>query len=68
MSKESKRERRESSPDTVDTRTDTHEEVYLYSHSGIQEKHGTIPSWLKLVVFGLLAWSVYYTIRYWSGD
>ncbi len=43
-------------------------EVYHYQDSGIQERHGAIPLWLKLVSIGLLVWSIYYTIRYWSGD
>jgi hypothetical protein len=44
----------------------SHEEIYLYQNSGIQERHGTVPLWLKLVSIGLLAWAVYYTIQYWS--
>jgi hypothetical protein len=42
------------------------EEVYLYQHAGIQERHGAIPFWLKLVVAGLLLWGAYYLIQYWS--
>lgn len=41
-------------------------EPYRYEHSGIQERHGGIPIWLALVVLGLIVWSIYYTIRYWS--
>lgn len=41
-------------------------ETYRYEHSGIQERHGGIPIWLALVVLGLIVWSIYYTIRYWS--
>jgi hypothetical protein len=43
------------------------EDVYLYADSGIHERHGAIPLWLKLVVVGLLLWSVYYMVQYWSG-
>jgi len=43
-----------------------HEEIYLYQNSGIQERHGTVPLWLKLVSVGLLAWAIYYTIQYWN--
>lgn len=39
---------------------------YLYRHAGIEERDGRIPFWLMLVVVGLLVWSVYYTIRFWS--
>lgn len=42
------------------------EEVYLYGHAGIQERHGAVPLWLQLVVTGLLLWGAYYLIQYWS--
>src|SRR3989442_10007282 len=42
------------------------DEVYLYADAGIQERHGAIPMWLKIVVTGLLLWGVYYLIQYWS--
>jgi mono/diheme cytochrome c family protein len=45
-----------------------HEEVYLYPDSGILEKHGVIPLWLKLLCYGLIIWGVYYTIKYWSSE
>jgi hypothetical protein len=41
------------------------EPVYLYKEAGIRERHGSIPLWLTLVSIGLLAWGVYYMIRYW---
>jgi hypothetical protein len=41
-------------------------EVYRYEHSGIAERHGTIPGWLLLVAIALLIWGVYYTIKYWN--
>ena len=41
-------------------------DVYRYEASGIEERRGRVPVWLTLVVFGLLVWAVYYTIRYWS--
>ncbi len=48
--------------------THAEDEPYLYQDSGIAERHGAIPLWLKLVSIGLIVWSIYYTIRYWSGD
>ena len=42
--------------------------AYLYWHAGIRERDGSIPVWLMLVVIGLLIWSVYYTVRYWSAS
>lgn len=44
------------------------EEGYLYRFAGIRERDGAIPLWLKLVVAGLLFWSLYYSIVYWSGS
>lgn len=41
---------------------------YVYRHAGIKERDGHIPFWLILVVAGLIAWSVYYAIRYWSAS
>jgi hypothetical protein len=46
---------------------DVHDQQsYLYRHAGIEEREGRIPLWLAGVVAGLLMWSVYYMIRYWS--
>jgi len=42
------------------------EEEYLYKQSGIRERHGSVPLWLKLVVVALLIWSLYYMIRFWN--
>lgn len=42
------------------------ERPYRYRHAGIEEREGHIPLWLMLVVAGLLLWSVYYTIQFWS--
>lgn len=44
----------------------SHQDVYLYKASGIEERHGTIPLWLQLVAYGLIVWGIYYTIHYWS--
>ncbi|HET6675312.1 MAG TPA: hypothetical protein VFG71_08235 [Nitrospiraceae bacterium] len=41
-------------------------DVYRYEPSGIRERSGHIPIWLKLVAFGLIVWGIYYAIRYWS--
>lgn len=50
--------------DDNERREDT--QPYLYRHAGIEERDGRIPLWLAGVVVGLLIWSVYYMIRYWS--
>lgn len=46
--------------------TEQEEKEYLYAQSGIRERHGSIPLWLKFVVIGLLVWSVYYVVQFWS--
>jgi hypothetical protein len=38
--------------------------VYRYEPSGILERSGSIPIWLKLAVFGLIVWGMYYAWRY----
>ncbi|WP_447598304.1 hypothetical protein [Nitrospira sp. Nam80] len=41
-------------------------DIYRYEPSGIRERSGHIPTWLKLVIFALIVWGLYYGIRYWS--
>jgi hypothetical protein len=38
--------------------------IYRYEPSGIGERSGHVPLWLKLVAFGLILWGVYYAMRY----
>ncbi|MGC3976697.1 MAG: hypothetical protein QM771_20295 [Nitrospira sp.] len=40
--------------------------VYRYEPSGITERSGHIPSWLKVILFGLVLWGIYYGVRYWN--
>ena len=40
--------------------------IYRYEPSGIWERSGHVPVWLKFVVFGLILWGVYYSMRYWN--
>lgn len=40
--------------------------LYRYEPSGIVERSGHIPIWLKLVVFALIVWGLYYAWRYWN--
>jgi len=44
------------------------EEEYLYQSSGIRERRGQIPLWIKLVIALLFVWSVYYLVQFWSAD
>ena len=43
---------------------DEKQEEYLYKESGIRERHGAVPFWLKLVALGLVIWSVYYLVEF----
>ena len=67
-------EGKDSTPDVLDhgnrppDPTPGHDDVYLYRASGLQERHGAIPWWLKAVSIGLIAWGIYYTIRYWASS
>ena len=38
--------------------------TYRYEPSGIRERSGRIPAWLKLAVLGLIIWGLYYGIHY----
>ena len=42
------------------------DEINRYEHSGIEERHGTVPLWLKGVIVVMLVWMVVYLIRYWK--
>lgn len=41
-------------------------DVYRHEPSGIMERSGYIPPWLKLVAFGSILWGIYYAWRYWN--
>jgi hypothetical protein len=43
-----------------------HDEAYLYSSSGIRERHGIVPVWLQFVVIALIVWGIYYLIQFWN--
>ncbi len=53
-------------PESEQRNDDADRQPYLYRHAGIEEHEGHIPLWLAGVVAGLLIWSLYYMIRYWS--
>ncbi len=40
--------------------------IYRYEPSGIMERSGHIPLWLKLVALGLILWGMYYAMQYWN--
>lgn len=40
--------------------------IYRYEPSGIRERSGHVPVWLKLVAFGLIVWGILYAMRYWN--
>ena len=41
---------------------------YVYKDSGIRERAGTVPNWLKLVYIGMFVWGIWYLITYWSSN
>ena len=43
-----------------------HDPVYYYKDSGIQEQHGYVPIWLRVVAVSLVTWGIYYMIANWS--
>ena len=55
-------------PEPTQPESSERQQAYVYRHAGIREREGYIPIWLALVVIGLLVWSVYYTVRYWSAS
>jgi len=53
------------SKDLREEHAQTEDETYVYTDSGIRERHGYIPIWLQLVAYALFIWGIYYTITYW---
>lgn len=41
-------------------------EINHYEFSGIDERHGKVPIWLRLVYGVMLVWMVYYLVRFWT--
>ncbi len=63
-----KREERHQIMEKVGLEKDSHlHEDYEYA-SGIVERAGFVPLWLKVVYVSLIVWAIYYIIRYWSGE
>jgi hypothetical protein len=42
------------------------DEINRYEFSGIEERHGTVPLWLKGVIVVMFVWMVVYLRRYWK--
>lgn len=62
-----RREARHQIMEKVGLEKDEHlHQDYEYA-SGIVERVGSVPLWLKAVYVSLIVWSIYYIIRYWSG-
>jgi hypothetical protein len=59
-------ERKGGSADDGTGAGDPQDPGYVYKDSGIREMHGHVPLWLWVVTVGLVIWSVYYLIVYWS--
>lgn len=44
--------------------SETDKETYL---GGVESYEGDVPVWLIIVYVSLLAWGIYYLIKYWGG-
>lgn len=55
-------------PTTPAAPSETPDESDIYRHepSGIMERSGYVPLWLKLVVFAIIVWGLYFAMRYWN--
>ena len=55
-------------PTTPAASSETPGESTIYRHepSGIMERSGYVPLWLKLVVFAIIIWGLYFAMRYWN--
>lgn len=40
--------------------------VHSYASAGVEEREGSVPIWLWVVVAVLLMWGFYYLIAYWD--
>jgi hypothetical protein len=40
--------------------------VNRYEASGIEERHGIVPTWLLVVYVSLGVWMVWYTLKFWA--
>jgi hypothetical protein len=40
--------------------------ITRYEPSGIEERHGIIPTWLAIVYAVMFVWMVWYTIAFWT--
>lgn len=48
------------------SQTPDESDVYRHEPSGIMERSGYIPLWLKLVAVGVILWGMYFAMRYWN--
>lgn len=40
--------------------------ISRYEESGIEERHGFIPTWLAVVYAAMFLWMIWYTIVFWT--
>jgi hypothetical protein len=45
---------------------DHSESITRYEVSGIEERHGIIPTWLAIVYVVMFVWMVWYTVAFWT--
>lgn len=51
----------------IPERDDDADAIQEYAGGEIRSRHGIVNLWLIVVYVTLLAWAVYYLIRYWGG-
>ncbi|MGB8694237.1 MAG: hypothetical protein WCD08_12075 [Steroidobacteraceae bacterium] len=40
--------------------------ISRYEVSGIEERHGIIPTWLGIVYVIMFVWMIWYTVAFWT--
>ena len=50
----------------MNDKNDHSDSITRYEPSGIEERHGIIPTWLAIVYVVMFVWMVWYTIVFWS--
>jgi hypothetical protein len=50
----------------MNDKNDHSDSITRYEPSGIEERHGIIPTWLAIVYVVMFVWMVWYTIAFWT--
>ncbi len=47
---------------------DGHNDIQRYLVPGIEEHHGRVPGWLKVVYLVMAVWMVWYLVKFWTNQ